>query len=204
VIDVDCHPPTTTSTHGAIDGAGVCEHRLRVLLDELGLTGCFTAADDDGQLTVLSIVDPGDVGCNREVDSFASESSVMRHQVGHRLWERIVGQSDHIAGFWLAFGGTNSSALEQWAEAFDTYMLILDIAGTASERGLLVLDEPYDPVALPFAAIFDHALPYLSSRANWVCDAGTDKNLRVTASKLAFVHGRVSAHSERVRFYSLD
>ena len=136
-------------------------------LDKLGLTDCLAPTDGEAQVATLSIVAPDELACDRAVQSFAGPCSLLRHQVGHRLWERLVGQSDHVAGFWLVFSDTpltkQPGALERWAEAFDTYMLILDIAGTAAERGLLVLRGPYDPIALPFAAIFDHAL-----RRTWV------------------------------------
>jgi Putative zinc-binding metallo-peptidase len=203
------------------------EQRLSDMLDELGLADCLARTDGDGRVSAVTIATPGEIACIRAVESFSNPSSLLRHQVGHRLWERLVGQSDHVATFWLVFGGrpiakqvkplrashpmlagprthSTSAALEQWAEAFDTYMLILDIAATAAERGLLVLGGPYDPIALPFAAIFDHALPYLGSIPASTCDGSARKGVRVTANKLTFVHRRVSAHSERARFYSLD
>jgi len=213
VIDVDCQSPVTNSTQHAIVVRSMTEQRLSDMLDELELADCLAPT--------------GEIACIQAVESFSNPSSLLRHQVGHRLWERLVGQSDHVATFWLVFAGTpiakqvkplpashsmvagprthpTSAALEQWAEAFDTYMLILDIAATAAERGLLVLRGPYDPIALPFAAIFDHALPYLGSIPASTCDGSARKGVRVTANKLTFVHRRVSAHSERARFYSLD
>jgi hypothetical protein len=218
VIGVDCQPPLTSSTQHAIVVRSMSEQRLSDMLDELELADCLAPTGGDGQVTAVSIVAPGEVACIRAVDSFSGSSSLLRHQVGHRLWERLVGQSDHVATFWLTFGGSpiakhvkplrashpTSAALEQWAEAFDTYMLILDIAATAAERGLLVLQGPYDPIGLPFAAILDHALPYLGSIPTSTCDGGARKGVHVTANKLTFVHRRVSAHSERARFYSLD
>jgi len=213
MIGVDCERPATSPTQHAIVVRGLTEQRLSLQLDELGLTDCLAPTDGEEQVATLSIVAPDELACGRAVESFASPSSLLRHQVGHRLWERLVGQSDHVAAFWLVFGDTPtadartlsaSGALEQWAEAFDTYMLILDIAGTAAERGLLVLRGPYDPIALPFAAIFDHALPYLGSIPASACDGSTRKGgVRVMVNKLTYVHGRVSAHGKRARFYSL-
>ena len=209
MIGVDCERPATSSTQPAIVVRSLTEQRLSLQLDELGLTDCLAPTDGEAQVATLSIVAPDELACDRAVESSASPCSLLRHQVGHRLWERLVGQSDHVAGFWLVFSDTplakQPGALERWAEAFDTYMLILDIAGTAAERGLLVLRGPYDPIALPFAAIFDHALPYLGSIPASACDGSTRKGgVRVMVNKLTYVHGRVSAHSKRARFYSLD
>jgi hypothetical protein len=211
VIGVDCERPATSSTQPAIVVRSLTEQRLSLQLDELGLTDCLAPTDGEEQVATLTIVAPDELACVRAVESFASPCSLLRHQVGHRLWERLVGQSDHVASFWLVFGDTPlpkqppiTDAFEQWAEAFDTYMLILDIAGTAAERGLLVLRGPYDPIALPFAAILDHALPYLGSIPASSCDGSARTGgVRVMSNKLAYVHSRVSAHGKRARFYSL-
>jgi len=213
VIGVECERPATRSTPPAIVVRSLTEHGLSLQLDELGLTDCLTPTDREMPAT-LSIVAPDELACSRAVESFSGPSSLLRHQVGHRLWERLVGQSDHVAAFWLVFGHPPTAdarthptpgAIEQWAETFDTYLLILDIAGTAAERGLLVLRAPYDPIALPFAVIFNHALPYLGSIPASACDGSTRKGgVRVMSNKLTYVHSRVSAHSKRARFYSLD
>ena len=230
------------STRPPIIVGSMTEQRASDLLDQLGLTDCLTAPDGGEDMTVhiddtskpaaLSIVTPAAVACRRAVDSFPGRPSLLRHQIGHRVWERLVGQSDHVASFCLVFGGTlrsgqkakhevatvaeltlsvadagagaTAAALEQWAAAFDAYMLIVDIAGTAAERGLLVLTRPYDPITLPFAAIFEHALPYAGALAPSARRGPARHTVRVTADQLTFIHSRVSAHCERARFYSFD
>jgi hypothetical protein len=169
----------------------------------------------------------GEFACIRAVDSFSTTSSLLRHRIGHGVWKRLIGQSDDVGTFWNVFGVapigmqeeaeqlsepgtiagastlTMSAGLEQWAEAFDSYLLILDIARTAARRGLLVLDGPYDPIGLPFAAIFDLALPYLGSiLVSARCGAAVE-HVHDMAHKLTYIHGQVAAHGERSRFCSL-
>ena len=106
MIGVDCERPATSSTQPAIVVRSLTEQRLSLQLDELGLTDCLAPTDGEEQVATLAIVAPDELACERAVESFTSPSSLLRHQVGHRLWERLVGQSDHVAAFWLVFGDT--------------------------------------------------------------------------------------------------
>ena len=211
MIGVDCERPATSSTQPAIVVRSLTEQRLSLQLDELGLTDCLAPTDGEDRWPPCRSSLP----TSSHVTGRSSRSRARPVCCAIKWGTACGNDSSARAITWPASGCVFSDtplakrrepeALERWAEAFDTYMLILDIAGTAAERGLLVLRGPYDPIALPFAAIFDHALPYLGSIPASACDGSTRKGgVRVMANKLTYVHSRVSAHSKRARFYSLD
>jgi hypothetical protein len=95
----------------------------------------------------------------------------LRHEIGHHFWNRLVGQSDHLAQFRKLFGDeradyaealaahhdrrslgwddevfvtayASAHPLEDWAETFAHYLHILDVVTTAESFATLDDGEP--------------------------------------------------------------
>ncbi len=168
----------------------------------------------------------------------------LRHEIGHHYWNRLVGQSDHLAQFRELFGDERESyadaieahyatstagwdaqefvtayasahPLEDWAETFAHYLHIVDVVDTADSHGFPGGDDaaaagtPTPMVDLAFDEILDRWRPINTAIDDIAASLGAAPlypfaPAGAAVDKLAFVHERVSANSERDRFYAVN
>lgn len=111
----------------------------------------------------------------------------LRHEVGHYYWDRLVGQSDHLAAFRRLFGDERADyrralsehhtttttwdrsryvsayatahPLEDWAETFAHYLHVVDALDTAIAYGLVDPVDEEVAATQGFAAILERWAP---------------------------------------------